>query len=100
MMKRNIILACICAAVGLSACDSYLDVIPKGKAVLDTTEDYLGLLEPIDAEYVIDNFNYISNEQTWGNMSELENYTIPLTSSGFLWDEEYDRANNITDTES
>lgn len=100
MMKRNIILACICAALGLSACDSYLDVIPKGKAVLDTTEDYLGLLEPLDAEYVIDNFCWISNEQAYGNMSELENYNHPLASSGFFWDEECDRANNITDNES
>lgn len=99
-MKRNIILACICAAISLSACDNYLDVSPKGKAILNTTEDYLGLLEPVDAEYVIDNFNYVSNEQTWNNMTELESYKYPLPSAGFFWDEEYDRASNITDLES
>lgn len=99
-MKRNIILACICAAIGFSACDSYLDVVPKGKAVLSTTEDYLGLMEPVDAEYVIDNFNYISNEQSFNNNAALETYNYPLVSSGFFWDEEYDRANNVTDDES
>lgn len=99
-MKRNIILACVCAAVGLSACDSYLDVVPKGKAVLNTTEDYLGLLEPVDAEYVIENFNFISNEQACYSMAELENYKFPITSSGFFWDEAYERANYITDGES
>lgn len=99
-MKRNIIVTCICAVVGLTACDNYLDVVPKGKAVLNSTEDYLGLLEPVDAEYVIDNFNYVSNEQTWNNMAELEAYRFPITSSGFFWDEDYDRASNITDDES
>lgn len=98
-MKRNIILACICAAVSLSACDNYLDIAPKGKAVLNTTEDYLGLLEPVEAEYPIDNFNYVSNEQTSGNMSELESYKYSITSSCFFWDEGFDRASNITDRE-
>ena len=99
-MKRNIILACICAAVSLSACDNYLGIVPKGKAVLNTTEDYLGLLEPVDAEYTIDNFNYTSNEQAWINMAELESYKYPISSAGFFWDEGYDRAGNITDNES
>ncbi|GAA6258856.1 hypothetical protein F070042J6_47080 [Bacteroides sp. f07] len=99
-MKKNIILACICAVVGLSACDNYLDIVPKGKAVLNTTEDYLGLLEPVDAEYTIDNFNYTSNEQAWNNMAELESYKYPISSAGFFWDEGYDRAGNITDNES
>lgn len=99
-MKKNIIIASICATITLSACDNYLDITPKGKAVLSTTEDYLGLLEPVDAEYVIDNFNYVSNEQAWNSMTEIESYKYPLPSSCFFWDESYDRANEITDGES
>lgn len=100
MMQKNIIMTCICVAASLSACDNYLDIEPKGKAVLNTVEDYLGLLEPIDAEYVHDNFCYIANEQTLGNMAELEGYKYPIYSSCFFWDEEYDRASNITDGEA
>ena len=99
-MKRNIISICICAALSFSACDSYLDVVPKGKSVLNTTEDYLGLLEPIDATYSIGNFAYVANEQTWNNRTDLESYKYMVISAGFFWDEEYDRASNITDGES
>lgn len=98
-MKRNIISICICAAFSLSACDNYLDVVPKGKSVLDTTEDYLGLLEPIDATYAIDDFPYVANEQAWNNRTDLESYKYMLRSAGFFWDEEFDRASNITDGE-
>lgn len=99
-MKRNIILGCICTAFSLSACDNYLDVVPKGKSVLNTTQDYIGLLEPIDATYPIDNFVYTGNEQTWNNRTDLEGYTYMVRSAGFFWNEEYDRASNITDEEN
>lgn len=99
-MKSKIIAACICIAFSLTACDSYLDVVPKGKDVLSTTEDYLGLLEHIVVDYPIDNFPYISNEQSHHNLPELEGYKFPLYSSGFFWDEGFDRASNATDGES
>lgn len=99
-MKKNIIVTCICIAFSFSACDSYLDVVPKGKAVLNTTEDYLGLLEPIDSEYAINEFNYMSNEQAYYHLADLEGYKYPLISSSFFWDEAYDRASNITDNAS
>ena len=100
MMRKNIITVCICAAIGFSACDNYLDITPKGKAVLNKTEDYLGLLESIDMEYRIDNFSYIADEQSSAYMDEIESYKYPIYSSGFFWDEEFDRASNITDGEA
>lgn len=99
-MKTNILFACICAVIGLSACDNYLDVVPKGKAVLNTTQDYLGLLEPVDAEYVVDDFHFLSNEQTWNNRADLESYKFPMTATGFFWDEGFDRAPHMTDSEN
>lgn len=100
-MKKNIILACICVASCLSSCDNYLDVIPKGQSVLHTTEDYLGLLEPLqDTSYPIDDFGYTANEQTWYILTELEGYKNYLRSAGFFWDENFDRASNITADES
>lgn len=42
-MMRNIIrnwTACIGMVVTLAACDDYLDITPKGKALLKSTEDY------------------------------------------------------------
>ncbi len=99
-MRKNIIATYICIALCCSACDSYLDVTPKGKAILNSTEDYLGLLEQIDVEFPIDNFGFTSNEQSFYNRAELEGYKYPLYSAGFFWDETFDRASNVTDNES
>ena len=46
-MMRNIIrnwTACIGMVVTLAACDDYLDITPKGKSLLKSTEDDLGLI--------------------------------------------------------
>ena len=40
-MKRIIILGCIAATLTFSSCDDYLDIVPKGEAVLNKTSDYL-----------------------------------------------------------
>lgn len=76
----------------LSSCDSYLDVEPKGKTLLETTDDYLGLLEEISPTYDHANSLNICNEASWFKVEELKNYTSPLRSAGFLWDDSYDRA--------
>ena len=43
-MKKNIIYT-LGLSLALVACDSYLDLEPKGSSVLNTTGDYLGLIE-------------------------------------------------------
>ena len=48
MKAKNIILSCtLLGTIALQSCDSYLDIEPKGEALLNTTEDYLGLLEDV-----------------------------------------------------
>lgn len=76
----------------LASCDSYLDIEPKGRAMLETTDDYLGLLEEVSPNYDHANSLNICNEASWYKVEELKNYTSPLRSAGFLWDESYDRA--------
>ena len=96
-MKRNILLACICAMIGFSACDNYLDVTPKGKDLLKKTEDYLGLLEMIDNSFPVNDFGYVANETTRDNRYDLEGYKYPTSSSGFFWNEDFDRASFMTE---
>lgn len=98
-MKRNIIIGCIAAAFSLSACDNYLDIIPKGESVLNQTSDYLGLIEDIYG-YPIQSEWYLCGEATSYNMELLENYSSPLNSTAFYWDEDFDRASYMTDTGS
>lgn len=91
-MKQHIISGCICAILTFSACDNYLDVIPKGKSVLDSTSDYIGLIEEQYTYYSADNFDYLANVATFYNKTTLDNYSIPLMSSAYFWDESTDRA--------
>ena len=76
----------------MSSCDSYLDVEPKGKTLLESTEDYLGLLEEISPTYDHAYSLNICNEASWYKVEEIMNYTTPIRSAGFLWNDSYDRA--------
>ncbi len=79
-------------SIGISSCDNYLDLEPKGRTLLVSTEDYLGLLEEIYPSYDHSYSLNVCNEASWYKTEELKNYTIPLRSAAFLWDESYDRA--------
>lgn len=97
-MMRNIIrnwTACIGMVVTLAACDDYLDITPKGKALLKSTEDYLGLIEDRSPEYDMMNSWILAGEASWYKAEELKSYTNPLNSVAYFWDESYDRAGDM-----
>ena len=74
-MMRNIIrnwTACIGMVVTLAACDDYLDITPKGKALLKSTEDYLGLIEDRSPEYDMMNSWILAGEASWYKAEELK----------------------------
>lgn len=82
----------LCSMALLASCDSYLDIEPKGRAQLKTTEDYLGLLEEVSPNYDHAFSLNLCNEASWYKSEDLKNYTTPLRSAAFFWDESYDRA--------
>lgn len=90
-MKKYIAIGSICVAMLFSACDNYLDVVPKGEAVLNSTDDYLGLIEAVNPSYLVEDGWYLSNEATWYKTEDLNSYTQPLRSAAFFWDESIDR---------
>lgn len=90
-MKKCMILGCLVVVMSLTACDKYLDLVPKGESVLNTTDDYLGLIEAIDAAYPMEVYWYLSGETSYYKKDELESYKYPLNSIAFFWDEETDR---------
>lgn len=100
MKNKNIILSCaLLGALTLQSCDSYLDIEPKGQALLNTTEDYLGLLEDVSPNYDISDSWYMCNEASWRQLEELKSYTYPMKSVGYFWDESFDRANYTIDSD-
>lgn len=98
-MKRNTFISYLAATTfAFCACDNYLDLVPKGETTLNKTEDYLGLIEDMYG-YPIDATWYLCGEATSYNMELLNNYSSPITSTSFFWDEEFDRATYMTDTQ-
>ena len=82
----------------LVGCDDYLDIQPKGKALLTSTEDYIGLLEEVNPSYDHSNFWAMCGDASWYKTEELKSYTYPLWSAAFFWDEGYDRAGNTIES--
>ncbi len=96
-MKKYIVIIWLSLVMGLTSCDNYLDLVPKGEAVLNTTDDYLGLIEALTPSYSMTPFWYMSNEVTYYIQTDLESYLYPLYSICFFWDEETDRYNYMVD---
>lgn len=96
-MKKHIIISAILSVMALTGCDNYLDIVPKGESVLNSTDDYLGLLEDMNGFPVGDEW-YLSGEGALPNMADMENYKYPTTSAVFFWNENYDRAQYKTAT--
>ena len=86
------IAAGIIISLTATSCDSYLDLEPKGRTLLVSTQDYLGLLEEVAPIYDHSFSLNVCNEASWYKSEELKNYTIPLRSAAFLWNDSYDRA--------
>lgn len=80
-----------------AACDNYLDVEPKGKALLKYTDDYLGLIEDLSPTFDMMNSWIIAGEASWYKKEELKSYTYPLNSVAYFWDESYDRARDMVE---
>ncbi|MGL5703859.1 MAG: RagB/SusD family nutrient uptake outer membrane protein [Tannerellaceae bacterium] len=93
MKIKNILSACILMAF-MSGC-GYLDVVPKGESVIETVDDYLGLIEELNSNYATINFIDLPEEVIHYNMDDVMNYKYPLMSSNYLWDEAFDRAKFI-----
>ncbi|WP_458409082.1 RagB/SusD family nutrient uptake outer membrane protein [Bacteroides congonensis] len=99
-MKRNLFITCLISTVlTFSACDSYLDIVPKGESTLNKTSDYIGMLET-PYGFPLGNEWYLCGEYAPAYVEEIGNYTHPVLSACFLWDENYDRAAYMTSTGS
>lgn len=93
-MKITKYFAIVAFVVGMNSCN-YLDIIPKGQSVIESTEDFNGLLESFKPAYGMDNYLYIPEEAIHYKADEVLNYKFPVFSASFLWDESYDRAKMI-----
>lgn len=98
MKHYKTLFAGLCLLLSVTACDNYLDITPKGEAVLNTTSDYLGLLEESMPTYTGSEFGYLANVVTYYDRSQLDGYSYPLISSSYFWDESIDRTQYMDDS--
>lgn len=86
---------CLTGLMAATSCD-YLDVVPKGKSLIETTEQYLGLIEDFAPDYGSENMAYIAPEMIFYMASDVLSYKYPVNSANFMADESFDRARYIT----
>ena len=91
-MKITKYILIVISILALNACNDFLDITPKGKAVIETAEDYNGLIETLWPSYNPSNFSYLPVEQVHYITTEVLDYKYPAISANFLWDESFDRA--------
>lgn len=52
--------------------------------MLNTTDDYLGLVESMDAAYPTDDFWYFAGDATWPYKDQIEKLPVSITFNLFL----------------
>lgn len=86
---------CLSGVLITSSCD-YLDIVPKGKSLIETTDQYLGLLEDLNPDYGSENMDYIAPEMIFYMANDVLSYKYPIMSANFMADESFDRARYMT----
>lgn len=95
--RHTLIFILIAIVLGLTACDNYLNIVPKGKKIPNTLGDFEALLrdEYTIGESPILNALYLMNDRQL-NKSSLN--ALTLSSCNYLWNEEANRIDlNIAD---
>lgn len=89
-MKHLIYICILVCGLGFSACNDYLDIVPKGNKIPTTLADYEALLrdEYTIGQTSISNALYLLNDY-YVTVSNLNSPT--LTRANYMWDETADR---------
>lgn len=77
------------------SCKKYLDLTPKGTLVVSTAQDYYNLVSYPNRAYVINNFQYLVDDQ-WMKESNVIGATKLIDVVNFTFDETQNRVNLIS----
>ncbi|WP_295772293.1 RagB/SusD family nutrient uptake outer membrane protein [uncultured Mucilaginibacter sp.] len=95
MKLRTYITLALVTLFTLPACNKYLDIVPKAKTVISSTEDYYKLISLPNRGYYTGNFTYLSDD-FWIR----ESYVIGLPKNmdiiNFTFDEQVNRPEYLT----
>ncbi len=95
MRFRSYLTLALLSIFTLPACNKYLDVVPKGKTVISTTDDFYKMVSLPNRGYYTGNFTYLSDD-LWIK----ESYVIGLPKNmdiiNFTFDETANRPDYLT----
>lgn len=94
MKKYTLILAAL-AAFSFTSCEKYIDITPKGALVVENAEDYYNMVSFPNRGYVINNFQYLSDDQ-WMKESNVIGITPNINTVHFTFDESADRVQMVS----
>lgn len=87
----NKILSIICLSLSLMACDSYIDITPKGALTIESAEEYYTLIANPMRCYYPSSFAYLSDD-LWAKESKIIGYeSISADGINFTFNENADR---------
>lgn len=90
IFKNIFLLSALFMAIGFTACDEYLGVIPKGEKIPETLDDFEAMLRYEYGNHRVDvNQALILLNDRWVSGSYLSYY--PLYKANYMWDESADR---------
>ncbi len=86
--------------ISLSSCNKWLDIAPKGKILLTSSEDYSKLFDDLSViRYNHADFNYLEDE-SWRNASNIasvwNSWNLVAANMLYLSNEQYDRSYNAS----
>lgn len=96
MKKIAFYLGSLCLSLGLSSCNDWLDIEPKGKIILTTAEEYGQLFDNVSyIQYPLTDISFLDDE-VWVNTQVLVNgwNSMNLSTANILYNEDYDRSEN------
>lgn len=99
IIHKILLLNALFVAIGLSSCDDYLSVVPKGEKIPETLADFEAMLRYEYGNHRVDVTQaLILLNDRWVSASSLSYY--PLYKANYYWDESADRIelNNSDET--
>ncbi|MCJ8208990.1 RagB/SusD family nutrient uptake outer membrane protein [Mucilaginibacter sp. RS28] len=79
----------------MSSCNKYLDVVPKGQQVIESTNDYYNMVALPNRGYPINNFQYLVDDM-WIKESYVIGQPKSIDIVNFTFDEQFNRPDLLT----
>lgn len=79
----------------LVSCNKYLDIVPKGQQVIESTADYYNMVALPNRAYPINNFQYLSDDM-WIKESYVIGQPKSMDIINFTFDEQYNRPDMLS----